>query len=221
MTQAAAACRRYHARMHPRDGGGPEPGLAGCAASDRELAARLMSGEHAALAEAYQRYGGLVYGLARRILADDALAEDVTQEVFVFLWTDPQRFDPSRGTLRAWLGLLAHRRSVDRVRIEVRRAGTDARSDPVVVPTRAECDVDDDLATAWLATRVRVALDQLPAEQREAVMLAYYGGRTYRQVAVELAIPEGTAKSRLRLALAKLEELLRPELSGQDTPAWI
>ncbi len=180
-----------------------------------------MSGEHAALAEAYQRYGGLVYGLARRILADDALAEDVTQEVFVFLWTDPQRFDPSRGTLRAWLGLLAHRRSVDRVRVEVRRAGTDARSDPVVLPTRAECDVDDDLATAWLATRVRVALDQLPAEQREAVMLAYYGGRTYRQVVVELAIPEGTAKSRLRLALAKLEELLRPELSGQDTPAWI
>jgi RNA polymerase sigma-70 factor (ECF subfamily) len=83
-----------------------------------------------------------------------------------------------------------------------------------------DAEVDDELSRAWLATQVRTALDQLPTDQREAVVLAYYGGRTYRQVAEELAIPEGTAKSRLRLGLAKLDGLLQPLLNGQDTPAW-
>ena len=187
---------------------------------DRELAARLVAGEPAALAEAYDRYAGLVYGLARRVLGDDALAEDVTQEVFTLLWQRPERFDPARGSLRSWLGMLAHRRSVDRVRAEVRRARGEARVDLADFAVLSVSDVDDELAREWLAERVAAALDQLPAAQREAVVLAYFGDRTYRQVAAELAIPEGTAKSRLRLALAQLDELLQPLLNGQDAPAW-
>jgi RNA polymerase sigma factor (sigma-70 family) len=202
-----------------RDGcvGGEDPGQR--AVDDRELVARLAAGEPTALRDVYDRYVGLVFGLACRVLGDDTMAEDVTQEVFVSLWQRPERYDPTRGSLRSWLGLLAHRRAVDRVRAEVRRARGETKLD--AEPTVIESDqVDEELSRAWLAGRIQAALAQLPAEQREAVVLAYYGGRTYRQVAAELAIPEGTAKSRLRLALAKLDDLLQP-LIGQDTPAWI
>jgi RNA polymerase sigma factor (sigma-70 family) len=187
---------------------------------DRELAARLRAGDDRALAIIYDRYVGLVFGMARRVLCDDEKAEDVTQEVFVYVWEQPHRFDPARGSLRSWLGLLAHHRSVDRVRAEMRRARGEAKVDPVDVVTEGPDDVDVELAGTWLAGRVREALDQLPVEQRDAVVLAYFGGRTYREVATELDIPEGTAKSRLRLALAKLDDLLRPSLMEQGAPAW-
>jgi RNA polymerase sigma-70 factor, ECF subfamily len=192
------------------------PGVEGRALGDRELVARIAAGDTAALAEVYRRYSCLVLGLARRVTGDQALAEDVTQEVFVYLWDQPGRFDPSRGTLRSWLGVLAHRRSVDLVRRESRRSRVEARCEPD--PTAP--DTDDVVTAGWIGGRVREAIDKLPAEQREAVVLAYFGGRTYRQVATELSIPEGTAKSRLRLALGKLDELLRPALNGQDAPAW-
>ena len=188
---------------------------------DRELAARLISGDQTALAEIYDRYSALVFSLARRLLQDVSMAEDVTQDVFVYLWDQPGRFDPSKGSLRAWVALLAHHRSVDRVRREERRARSEARVEAIEPVPAGQAAVDDQLAMAWMAGRVRKALDQLPAEQREAIVLAYFGGRSYRQVATDLAIPEGTAKSRLRLALAKLNELLRPSLTDQDEPAWI
>ena len=187
---------------------------------DLELAARLVAGEPAALADAYESYGGLVFGLARRVLRDAAMAEEVTQEVFILLWEHPERFDPARGSMRTWLGLLAHSRSVDRVRLEVRRSQREGPLEPVESVTALQAEVDNELSRAWLAETVREALDHLPSEQRDAVKLAYFGGRTYRQVATELAIPEGTAKSRLRLALATLGDLLRPILRDEDTPAW-
>jgi RNA polymerase sigma-70 factor (ECF subfamily) len=187
---------------------------------DLELAARLQAGEQAALASVYERHGGSVFGLARRVLRDTALAEEVTQEVFIYLWEHPERFDPERGSLRTWLVLLAHRRSVDRVRSEVRRASRESKLEPAEPVSAASTEVDDELSRAWLAGSVRHALDQLPPAQRDAVVLAYFGGRTYRQVAAELDIPEGTAKSRLRLALATLGEILGPSLRGEDAHAW-
>ena len=95
-------------------------GRSATSALDRGLAARLMAGDPGALAEVYDDLGRLVFGVSRRVVRNDRMAEDVTQEVFAFLWEHPERYDPSRGTLRAWLGLLAHRRSVDRVRAETR-----------------------------------------------------------------------------------------------------
>jgi RNA polymerase sigma factor (sigma-70 family) len=179
-------------------------------ASDWERAARerLVAGDSAALAEIYDQYASFVYGLALRVIGDARAAEDVSQDVFVGLWERPAAFDPDRGSLRTWLGTLSHRRSVDYVRREEarrRRAERDAAR-AVSAP-----DVDE-LATALVAAeRVRAALDQLPAEQRRAIELAYFGGKTYRQVAEVLGIPEGTAKSRLRLGLRRIAEALEAE----------
>src|SRR5258708_2851373 len=102
------------------------------------------------------------------------------------------------------------------VRPEVRRSRGETRCEPAALEAS---DVDEQLTATWLGAKVRDALDKLPTEQREAVVLAYYGGRSYRQVAVELAIPEGTAKSRVRIALSKLDGLLRADYLTQD-PAW-
>lgn len=186
------------------------------AISDRKLAARLMAGDPEALAEAYRQFAGLVFGLCCRVLNDQALAEDMAKEVFVFLWQCPDRFDPSLGSMRSWLALLAHRRSVDSLRA-TRRANSETECD---TPASLAIETDDFLATNWLSGRVRDALGKLPAEQRQAVELAYYGGRTYREVAVELAIPESTAKSFLQLAMKKLDELLRSDYNDEDAPAW-
>jgi RNA polymerase sigma factor (sigma-70 family) len=190
----------------------------GAGAADRALAGRLMAGDPDALADAFRSYAGLVFGISRRVLNDTPLAEDVTQEVFTFLWQKPELFNPTRGTLRSWLGVLAHRRAIDRVRAESRRAKGALR---LVDPSSSiTSDVDDYLTASWLSGRVREALATLPNEQREAVMLAYYGNRSYRQVAIDLDISEGTVKSRIRLALKKLDTLLRAEFTDEDEPAW-
>jgi RNA polymerase sigma factor (sigma-70 family) len=190
---------------------------AGAGAADRELAGRLMAGDPEALADAFRSYAGLVFGISRRVLKDTALAEDVTQEVFTFLWRQPERFNPTRGSLRAWLGVLAHRRAIDRVRAETRRIKGEARLAPAVSMVN---EVDDYLTASWLSSRVRDALGRLPSDQRQALVLAYYGNRSYQQVALDLAIPEGTVKSRIRLALKKLDTLLRAEFTDEDEPAW-
>jgi RNA polymerase sigma factor (sigma-70 family) len=176
---------------------------------EAEIGRRLRAGDEAALGEVYDQYASFVYGLALRVIGEQRGAEDVSQEVFVFVWERPEVFDSERGSLRTWLGTLAHRRAVDYVRREEARRRRSVRDAAcrVTVP-----DVEE-LATALVtAERVRAALGVLPPEQREAIELAYFGGRTYREVADELGIPEGTAKSRLRLAMAKLETVLDRQL---------
>jgi RNA polymerase sigma-70 factor, ECF subfamily len=175
--------------------------------SDAGLMARVAVGDERALQMVYERYSPLVYGLARRVTASTAHAEEITQEVFVYLWQNPDRFDSERGTLRAFLGAVTHRRAVDEVRRNTRR---NAREDRVGsdVSNVVTVDPGDDLERSQLAERVRAAVSSLPAEQCEAVLLAYFGGCTFRQVAERLDIPEGTAKSRLRLGLGKLAVLL-------------
>jgi RNA polymerase sigma-70 factor (ECF subfamily) len=180
------------------------------ASSDWEQAVRdrLVGGDEAALVEIYDQYASFVYGLALRVIGDPRAAEDVSQDVFVGLWERPAAFDPDRGSLRTWLGTLAHRRAVDYVRREEarrRRAERDAAR-AVTAP-----DVEE-MATAMVAAeRVRAALDVLPGEQRRAIQLAYFGGKTYRQVAEVLGIPEGTAKSRLRLGLRRIADALEAQ----------
>jgi RNA polymerase sigma factor (sigma-70 family) len=175
---------------------------------ERDVRERLVGNDDAALAEIYDQYSSFVYGLALRVVGDARAAEDISQDVFVGLWERPAAFDPDRGSLRTWLGTLTHRRAVDYVRREEarrRRAERDAAR-AVSAP-----DVEE-LATAMVAAeRVRAALDLLPSEQRRAIQLAYFGGKTYRQVAEVLGIPEGTAKSRLRLGLRRIAEALEAQ----------
>jgi RNA polymerase sigma-70 factor (ECF subfamily) len=180
------------------------------APSDWEAAVRdrVVAGDDVALREVYDQYASFVYGVAVRVIGDARAAEDVSQDVFVSFWERPGAFDPARGSLRTWLGTLTHRRAVDHVRREEagrRRAERDA--------TRAVAAPDvEEMATALLtAERVRAALDELPEGQRRAVQLAYFGGRTYRQVAETLGIPEGTAKSRMRLALRRIADALEAD----------
>jgi len=172
------------------------------------LVERIKVGDEEALAEAFDRYGPLVYGLARRVTGNEGTAEDVTQEVFTTLWCQPERFDATRGSLRAFLGVQAHRRAVDAVRRETRRTARENRTvelNPITLDHPA-----DELEAASVAAAVRDAIARLPGDQRRAVELAYFQGCTQREVATVLGIPEGTAKSRLRLAQAKLGEWLGP-----------
>ncbi len=181
------------------------------------LVARLVAGDESALGEITQRYGALVYGLARRVTLSVALAEDVAQDVFVELWRRPDRFDPQRGSLRTFLALQAQRRAVDAVRTATRRSGREQRhhdlASPLEVARASDIGPDDVAERRHLEEQVREAVNQLPSEQRIVIELAYYGGRSQREVASELGIPEGTAKSRMRLALSKLKPLLDAQMA--------
>jgi len=176
-------------------------------AGDADLRARLAAGDEQALSEVYDLYAPLVHGLARRVTGDQEAARDVTQEVFASLWERPLAFNPERGSLRGWIATLAHRRAVDWVRREARRR----RPLPEPEPSAAESGADEPVLARELASQVKEALNTLPAPLRDALELAFYRGLTYREVAVTLGIPEGTAKSRIRSALIQLGHRLRHE----------
>src|SRR6195256_6246163 len=175
---------------------------------------RLVARDPSALSDLYDQFGSYVFGLAARVIGDRRAAEDVTQEVFLSIWERPEAFDPRRGRLRTFLVTLAHRRAVDVVRRAEARRRRSARDAATMVPIP---DVGELAMAIVTAEQVRAEVDRLPREQREAIELAYFGGRTYRQVADELGIPEGTAKSRMRLGLSRIAQAL--EAQGVDL-AW-
>jgi RNA polymerase sigma-70 factor, ECF subfamily len=175
---------------------------------------RLVARDDSVLSELYDQFGSYVFGLAARVIGDRHAAEDVTQEVFLSLWERPEAFDPARGRLRTFLGTLAHRRAVDVVRREEARRRRAARDAATTMPIP---DVGELAMAIVTAEQVRAEVNRLPADQRAAIELAYFGGRTYRQVADELGIPEGTAKSRMRLGLGRIAQAL--EAQGVDL-AW-
>jgi RNA polymerase sigma-70 factor (ECF subfamily) len=184
--------------------------------AERALLERMVAGDDGALAIAYDLHAEVVFGLARRVTRDEEAAREITQEVFTLLWQHPERVDPARGSLKSYLGVIAHRRSVDFVRSAVRRAraesGLAGRAEG---SDDAEAGVDEAMARAWRSERLRALIDRLPREEGEALVLAYYDGHTYKEVARLLAIPEGTAKSRLRRALERLRTGIH-----DDTAAW-
>lgn len=181
---------------------------AGGHATDAILLARIRAGDQRALGLLYDRHAGVVYGLARRVTRDAHLAEDITQDVFAYLWELPDRVDLTKGTLRAYLAVVAHRRAVDEVRRSERRTRIESASAAPGAAEGPEPEVVDASAEAWRKQVLAGVLAQLSEEQLAAVSLAYYEGQTYVEVARTLGIPEGTAKSRLRLALGRLRVLL-------------
>jgi RNA polymerase sigma-70 factor (ECF subfamily) len=173
---------------------------------DVALVAAVGLSDQLALKELYRRHGPAIYSLARRVLVDADRADEVVQDVFLRLWNEPERFDAHRGALRSFLYRQAHSRAVERVRSEEARRRREARHDREEV--RPDYDVE---LEAWELIRselVKDALAELSETEREVITLAYFGGHTYREVAVILDLPEGTVKSRIRLGMNKLADQL-------------
>lgn len=203
---------RFSTAMTPSRPTSP-PTATGPDASDTDLVAGVARRDQAALAEIYRRHGGAVFGLSRRVLGDEGLAEDITQEVFVRLWNEPQHFDAARGTLRSFLQRQSHSRSIERVRSEEARRRREDRT--VALDATSMAELESEVLRSIDADRVRTALDRLAPAEREAIIAAYFGGRSYREVAVALGVPEGTVKSRIRSGLSTLSTLLvDPEVTS-------
>ena len=179
--------------------------------SDALLAARLAAGDDRALTEVFDQLASSVYGGALRVLGSGSAAQDVVQDVFVELWSHPDRYDPAAGSLRTYLIVLARHRAVDVLRSELRRVARQERHYRLT-PAEPPGAASDEVVAAETASVVRAAVQLLPDGQRRVVELAYFEGLTCREVANAMGIPEGTAKSRLRLAMAKLETVLDRQL---------
>lgn len=167
---------------------------------------RVREGDERAFADFYDEVAPVVFGVILHVLRDRAQAEEVTQEVFVELWRTAPRFDPGRGSVRGWATTIARRRAVDRVRSEQSARDREVADGARVVPN--DDDVADRVVTELDRAGVAEALAALSDTQREAVSLAFYGGLTYREVAARLAVPEGTAKTRIRDGLTKLRGVM-------------
>jgi RNA polymerase sigma factor (sigma-70 family) len=176
--------------------------------SDEAVVALTARSDEVALAELYDRYGRVAYGLALRVIRDEGLAEDAVQEAFLAIWRGAARFLPERGKASTWILTLVHRRAVDLVRREQRRRTEQL---PEAEPVADGGSPDDALWLRLERERVQAALAQLPDQQREAIELAYYGGFTQSELAERLGEPLGTIKSRMFTGLARLRELLESD----------
>jgi RNA polymerase sigma-70 factor (ECF subfamily) len=173
--------------------------------TDEALISLVASSDDAALAELYDRFGRVAYGLALRILRDDALAQDAVQEAFLAVWRSADRFLAERAKGSTWILTLVHRRAVDLVRREERRRGEPLERAPEPVSTST---AEDEAALGFERRVVQEALKRLPPEQREALELGYYGGLTQSELAERLGQPLGTIKSRMFAGLTRLRYLL-------------
>jgi RNA polymerase sigma-70 factor (ECF subfamily) len=178
--------------------------------SDEALLARVGHGDHDALGELYDRTARLVHALALRVTRSPELAEDATQDAFMAVWGRADTYRPSRGSARAWVLMIAHRRAVDRVRHEQRRLGLAEplgnESHEALAPA-----ADEEASVVLERERIGRALAALPDVERELIELAYYDGYTQSQLAQRLGLPLGTVKRRTFNGLARLRGLLEAE----------
>lgn len=180
-------------------------------AEDAALLARIVAKDEQAVEALYARYSGPLYSLAYQVTHAERFAQDVVQEVFVALWRDASRFDPSKGAVAPWLFSLARHKAIDLVR---REANIRKRSADVDLELEeATDDVDHETWLRFRREKVHEAIATLTPVQREALELAFFQGLTHVEVAERLAIPLGTAKTRIRSALLRLRDVLGDSVS--------
>jgi RNA polymerase sigma-70 factor (ECF subfamily) len=170
--------------------------------TDSMLMSRIRAGDEDALATLHDRYSQVVYSVALRVLGETTQAEDILQEIFLQLWRNPQTFDSSRGSLGAWLAVIARHRAIDYLRR--RRPETDIEEVIVAVDSRLEETTERNIAIA----KVRTAVDQLPVSQRKPLEMAFFQGLTHSEIAAKTGEPLGTIKTRIRSALLALRKVL-------------
>jgi RNA polymerase sigma-70 factor (ECF subfamily) len=168
--------------------------------TDSMLISRIRGGDEDALAALHDRYAQVVYSVALRVLGDTTQAEDILQEIFLQLWRKPETFDSNRGSLGAWLAVIARHRAIDQLRR--RRPESDIEDVMISVDSDLEQAADRNRAIA----RIRSAVEQLPSDQRRALELAFFQGLTHSEIATKTGEPLGTIKTRIRAALAALRK---------------
>jgi RNA polymerase sigma-70 factor, ECF subfamily len=181
--------------MEPMD---KSPGTRTDAGDEMRLVARIRGGDQQALSELYDRYSNVVYGVALRVLQDAAAAEDILQDIFLQLWRKPDAFDSSRGSLAAWLAVIARHRSIDRLRR--RRPETDIE-DCVIA---GGADPRDETERTLVIEKVRVVMNEMSSDQRTAMEMAFFQGLTHTEIAEKTGEPLGTIKTRIRSGLQTL-----------------
>jgi RNA polymerase sigma factor (sigma-70 family) len=173
------------------------------------LMQRLVAGDQAALGEVYDEYGRRCYALAFRLIGDGGLAEDAVQEALLALWRMPERFDSARGSLATFLLTLTHRRSVDLLRREgLQRRGRVATDDALAELPSGERGTDEQAEVLMQGAEVREALNELPAPQREALLMAYFQGYTQREISSITGAPLGTVKTRMLAGVRSMRSRL-------------
>jgi RNA polymerase sigma-70 factor (ECF subfamily) len=180
--------------------------------TDLELMALLREQPTAGIAALYDRYGRLVFSMAMRVVNERGAAEEITQDVFMRCWRNLDRYQPSQGTLAAWLLSITHNRAIDELRS---RRGKDARRELPGETLLLQSLIEPGYDEALLRSEVSAALHELPAAQREVVELVFWGGLTRREIADQLQLPLGTVHTRLRLGMDKLREALRALMSDE------
>jgi RNA polymerase sigma-70 factor (ECF subfamily) len=174
------------------------------AVADEDLMALVHDGEVHAFEVIFDRHSGAAFSLAYRMCGRRAMAEDIVQEAFLSLWRAGARYDRARGSVRSWILSAVHNRAIDMFRRERVRGGRDVHDDTIAEHLESSSRTDEEAQRRDDARSVRGALDQLPADQRQVIELAYFGGFTHTQIAELLELPAGTVKGRMRLGLSKL-----------------
>ncbi len=182
------------------------------AKADRALISRIEERDADALGLLYDRHAGRLLGLAHRIVGETGEAEEVLQEVFLWVWRSASGFDAGRGTVLGWLLMATRSRAIDRLRARRPALRAGLRAVETVPDAPSAQDVEADSATRQWENVCRSAIAQLPDEQRRALELAYFEGLTHQEISEKTATPLGTVKTRVRLGLMKLRDSVRPYL---------
>jgi RNA polymerase sigma-70 factor (ECF subfamily) len=178
---------------------------------DRDSMLRVQARDADALGELYDRHGGRMLGLAQRILGAGGEAEEVVQEVFLFVWRAAASFDPARGSVLTWMLIATRSRSIDRLRARKPSGRGETRSlEELGEGPAAPDDVEASSSSRQWEALCRSAIGRLPEDQRRALELAYFHGLTQEEIAARTSTPLGTVKTRVRLGLMKLREHMRP-----------